>query len=54
MLKTSVVDPGPDPVRSGLFWVTRILILIRENTGSGFFIHKNTSVFQIISLYKIV
>ena len=49
---SSVADPAPDPV----FFVTRIWIRIRENTGSGSesFIHKKTPVIQIFSSNKIV
>ena len=42
MLFSSVADP--DPVGSGLFWVTRIRILYPQKTP----------VIQIFSLYKIV
>ena len=47
--KNSVADP--DPVETRLFLVTRIRI--RENTGSGSFIHKKDPVFQISRYIKL-
>ena len=49
ILYSSVADP--DPVEYGLFGVNRIRI--RENTGSGSFIYKNTPVIYISRYIKL-
>ena len=45
VVKTSVADPDPDPVGSGLFW--------SPGSGSGSFIHKKTPCYSNFLVIKL-